>query len=63
VSGGDHPYHIHVNPFQVEGDKIDPNGPDDPSNWRFWDTILIPSGAGGAGQVCMQLGCGRSTRG
>jgi len=42
ASGGKHPYHIHVNPFQVEGDKIDPNGPNDPSNWRWWDTILIP---------------------
>jgi FtsP/CotA-like multicopper oxidase with cupredoxin domain len=43
TGGGNHPFHIHVNPFQVEGDKIDPNGPNDPSNWRFWDTILVPN--------------------
>ena len=43
--GGNHPFHIHVNPFQVEGDKIDPNGPDDPTNWRWWDTILVPFNA------------------
>jgi FtsP/CotA-like multicopper oxidase with cupredoxin domain len=24
------------------GDKIDPNGPDDPTNWRWLDTIPIP---------------------
>ncbi|MBC5793695.1 multicopper oxidase domain-containing protein [Sphaerospermopsis sp. LEGE 00249] len=48
VSGGDkgtggspHPFHIHVNPFQVVGDKIDPNGPDDSSNWRWYDTIAV----------------------
>ena len=40
--GGNHPFHIHVNPFQVEGDKIDKDGPDDPTNWRWWDTILVP---------------------
>ncbi|MBI1209301.1 MAG: multicopper oxidase domain-containing protein [Azospirillum sp.] len=39
---GNHPFHVHVNPFQVEGDKIDPNGPDDPGNWRWWDTIVVP---------------------
>jgi len=42
AGSANHPYHIHVNPFQVEHDKIDPNGPDDPSNWRWWDTILVP---------------------
>ncbi|NEO52011.1 MAG: multicopper oxidase domain-containing protein [Okeania sp. SIO3B5] len=36
-----HPFHIHVNPFQVEGDKIDPDGDDEPSNWRWWDTIAV----------------------
>jgi FtsP/CotA-like multicopper oxidase with cupredoxin domain len=42
TSGAAHPFHIHVNPFQVVGDKIDPNGPDDPTNWRWLDTIPIP---------------------
>ncbi|MGD0864144.1 MAG: multicopper oxidase domain-containing protein [Rhizomicrobium sp.] len=42
--GGNHPYHIHVNPFQLEHDLIDPKLPDDPWNWRWWDTILIPEG-------------------
>jgi FtsP/CotA-like multicopper oxidase with cupredoxin domain len=42
--GGNHPYHIHVNPFQLEHDLIDPTQPDDPWNWRWWDTILIPEG-------------------
>ena len=40
--GAAHPFHIHVNPFQIVGDKIDSNGPDEPSNWRFWDTIAVP---------------------
>lgn len=40
--GAFHPFHIHVNPFQLVGDKIDPEGPDDPSNWRWWDTIAVP---------------------
>jgi FtsP/CotA-like multicopper oxidase with cupredoxin domain len=43
TGGAAHPFHIHVNPFQIVGDKIDPNGPNDPSNWRFWDTIAVPS--------------------
>jgi hypothetical protein len=42
-SGAFHPYHIHVNPFQIVGDKIDPNGPDDATNWRWWDVIAIPT--------------------
>jgi FtsP/CotA-like multicopper oxidase with cupredoxin domain len=42
VSGAAHPFHIHVNPFQVVGDLIDPAGPDDPSNWRWLDTVAIP---------------------
>ncbi|NET50809.1 MAG: multicopper oxidase domain-containing protein [Merismopedia sp. SIO2A8] len=36
-----HPFHIHVNPFQLEGDLIDPDGPNDPTNWRWWDTIAV----------------------
>ena len=43
TSGAPHPYHIHVNPFQVIGDKVDPDGPDDPSNWRWLDTIALPT--------------------
>lgn len=44
TGGAAHPFHIHVNPFQFVGDKIDPNGPDDATNWRFWDTIAVPNG-------------------
>ncbi|NES64373.1 MAG: multicopper oxidase domain-containing protein [Okeania sp. SIO2D1] len=39
-----HPFHIHVNPFQVEHDLIVPisqGGKDEPSNWRWWDTISV----------------------
>jgi FtsP/CotA-like multicopper oxidase with cupredoxin domain len=36
-----HPFHIHVNPFQLKGDKINPDGPDDWTNYRWWDTIAI----------------------
>ncbi|NES68077.1 MAG: multicopper oxidase domain-containing protein [Okeania sp. SIO2D1] len=42
--GSPHPFHIHVNPFQIEGDKIDPYGPDKPSNWRWWDTVAVKKG-------------------
>jgi len=42
-SGAPHPYHIHVNPFQVIGDKVDPDGPDDETNWRWLDTIALPT--------------------
>jgi FtsP/CotA-like multicopper oxidase with cupredoxin domain len=43
TSGSLHPFHIHVNPFQVEGEPIDPAGPDGPSNWMWRDTVSIPS--------------------
>ena len=39
-----HPYHIHVNPFQLVGHKIDPNEPDEPFNWMWMDTVGIPAG-------------------
>ncbi len=39
-----HPFHIHVNPFQNVGRKIDPNGPNDPSNWMWQDVVGIPNG-------------------
>ncbi|HEX8137922.1 MAG TPA: multicopper oxidase domain-containing protein [Pyrinomonadaceae bacterium] len=39
--GSTHPFHVHVNPFQVEGWKIDPSGPDDPTNWMWLDTVPI----------------------
>ncbi len=41
IGGSPHPFHIHVNPFQLVGDLIDPNGPNDSSNWRWWDTIAV----------------------
>ncbi|MDY6803407.1 MAG: multicopper oxidase family protein [Cyanobacteriota bacterium] len=40
--GQAHPFHIHVNPFQVVGEKIDPHGPDDSTNWRWRDVVAVP---------------------
>jgi len=42
-----HPFHVHVNPFQLaDAPKdiklMDPSGPDVPENWIWWDTIAIP---------------------
>ncbi|MDX1503951.1 MAG: multicopper oxidase domain-containing protein, partial [Thermoanaerobaculia bacterium] len=37
-----HAFHIHVNPFQVLGERIDPDGPDDPSNWLWRDVAAVP---------------------
>jgi FtsP/CotA-like multicopper oxidase with cupredoxin domain len=46
AGGSAHPFHLHVNPFQVEGMLIDPAGPNDPTNWMFVDTVpLIPPGS------------------
>lgn len=45
MAGAFHPFHIHVNPFQVKGEKIDPDGPDDPTNWRWRDVIAVPKTA------------------
>jgi L-ascorbate oxidase len=50
-SGNDipHPFHIHVNPFQVEGRTIDSEtdnpklDPKDPKNWMWMDTVAIPA--------------------
>jgi FtsP/CotA-like multicopper oxidase with cupredoxin domain len=42
-----HPFHIHVNPFQVvDGPDhlIDPDAPDTPDNWMWRDTVGIPAG-------------------
>jgi FtsP/CotA-like multicopper oxidase with cupredoxin domain len=38
-----HPFHIHVNPFQVEGELIDPDPSkgDGPSNWRWRDVLAV----------------------
>ncbi|NEQ36494.1 MAG: multicopper oxidase family protein [Okeania sp. SIO3I5] len=36
-----HPFHIHVNHFQIKGDLIDPDKEDMPSNWRWWDTLAV----------------------
>jgi FtsP/CotA-like multicopper oxidase with cupredoxin domain len=39
-SGADHPFHIHVNPFQV----INNNGTDIPASQRYWqDTVTVPA--------------------
>ena len=42
-----HPFHVHVNPFQLarapaEIKLMDTSGPDVPENWIWWDTIPIP---------------------
>lgn len=45
-----HPFHIHVNPFQLEGDWIVPlsqGGKQDPSNLRWWDTISVAPASSG----------------
>jgi FtsP/CotA-like multicopper oxidase with cupredoxin domain len=48
-SGADHPFHIHVNPFQV----IDNNGKLIPAGERYWqDTVIVPAKKSGvAGYV------------
>ncbi len=50
TSGMRHPFHIHVNSFQVVGEVVDPTGPDDPTNWMWRDTVPIPA-VGQGGQV------------
>ena len=45
--GSPHPFHIHVNPFLLEGDLIVPvedGGENVPSNWRWWDTFFVDPG-------------------
>ena len=37
-----HPFHVHVNPFQVVGEKIDASGPDVPENRMWRDTVVVP---------------------
>lgn len=46
--GQPHPFHVHVNPFQIaEGPReiqlIDLDGPDQPDNRIWYDTVSIPS--------------------
>jgi FtsP/CotA-like multicopper oxidase with cupredoxin domain len=41
-TGAAHPFHIHVNPFQIVGNLIDYTQPDSPENRVWWDTIPIP---------------------
>ncbi len=43
--GSLHPFHIHLNPFQVVGEKVDtdPLAPDDPTNWMWRDTVAVPT--------------------
>lgn len=36
-----HPFHIHVNPFQVEHMLVDPKGPDNATNWMWLDTVPV----------------------
>jgi FtsP/CotA-like multicopper oxidase with cupredoxin domain len=55
-----HPFHIHVNPFQLASAAdlniklMDPTGPDQPDNWIWWDTIAIPAQSGTTpGQLVM----------
>jgi FtsP/CotA-like multicopper oxidase with cupredoxin domain len=52
ASGGSaHPFHIHVNPFQLVGAPpeialINPALPDTPDNRIWWDTIAVEPGTG-----------------
>ena len=52
-SGAGHPFHIHVNPFQIVGDLIDWTKPDSPENRVWWDTIPIPKDTTGAAALQM----------
>ncbi|MEM7309369.1 MAG: multicopper oxidase domain-containing protein [Planctomycetota bacterium] len=42
-AGSLHPFHIHVNPFQVVGEPVNPAGPDNPTNWMWRDTVSVPT--------------------
>lgn len=44
-AGSLHPFHIHLNPFQVVGEKVDtdPMAPNDPTNWMWRDTVPVPT--------------------
>ncbi len=45
--GSLHPFHIHLNPFQVIGEKVDtdPMAPNDPTNWMWRDVVSVsPAG-------------------
>lgn len=42
-AGSLHPFHIHLNPFQVVNEKVDPAGPNDPTNWMWRDTVAVPT--------------------
>ena len=44
---------FHVNPFQVEGQLVNPDKPNEPSNWRWQDVISVPYSEDGttAGKV------------
>jgi FtsP/CotA-like multicopper oxidase with cupredoxin domain len=46
AKGAAHPFHIHVNPFQVVAIKTGPNKPEIqlPTPWIWWDDIALPPG-------------------
>lgn len=46
AGGAAHPFHIHVNPFQVVAIKTGPGKPEIqlPTPWIWWDTVAIPPG-------------------
>lgn len=52
-SGAGHPFHIHVNPFQIVGNLIDYTKPDSPENRVWWDTIPIPADT--TGNAALQM--------
>jgi FtsP/CotA-like multicopper oxidase with cupredoxin domain len=46
AKGAAHPFHIHVNPFQVVAIKTGPSNPEIqlPTPWIWWDDIALPPG-------------------
>jgi FtsP/CotA-like multicopper oxidase with cupredoxin domain len=46
AGGAAHPFHIHINPFQVIAIKTGPNAQEIqlPSPWVWWDNIALPPG-------------------
>lgn len=48
-----HPFHIHVNPFQIKGNLIDYTKPDSPENRAWWDTIPVPKQTTGGASLQM----------
>ena len=46
AGGAAHPFHIHINPFQVVAIKTGPNAQEIelPKPWVWWDNIALPPG-------------------